>query len=152
LDLEVRSSTLPTTPDGQLTVRIVVGNATLGTVPFIYNPDAVIVGNNNTPGLGIIFEPASNIVTPGINQRITDTTYQMADIRLLGPQQRCVHTMTFAANQLDGNITGGNATVQAYYQGTSPGVVPATNPTPIYPDQGLPTGTTLSNPVTILAP
>jgi len=140
LGLEVRSSTIPTTADGTLLVRILVINETLGTVPFVYNPDAVIVGDNNTSGLGITFTPTSNIFTPGVNLRADATTYAPENLRILGPQQRCVHTLTFTADQLDNNLRSGNATVQAYYRGNNAGTVPAADPTPVYPDQGLPTG------------
>jgi hypothetical protein len=152
LDLMTRASTVPTTPDGVLTIRILVINSTLGTVPFIYNPDTVIVGDNNTSGLGIIFDPPSNIVLPGINLRADPATYPENAIRVLGPQQRCIHTLEFTQAQLDNNIQSGNSTVQAYYRGVSAGAVPPANPTPIYPDQGLPTGLTVSNPVAVLRP
>lgn len=154
LDLLVRAGSVPLNPEGTLNIRIVVINSTLGTVPFVYNPAAVIVGDNNTSGLGIIFDPPSNIVSPDINPNLrTDpATYPESSIRVLGPQQRCVHTLTFTLNQLDTNIQSGNSTVQAYYRGVSAGVVPGANPTPIYPDQGLPTGLTVSNPVAILRP
>jgi hypothetical protein len=127
-------------------------NSTLGTLPFVYNPDAVIVGDNNTSGLGIIFDPPSNIVVPGINLRADPATYPESAVRILGPQQRCIHTLEFTLAQLDTNIQSGNSTVQAYYRGVNAGVVPGANPTPIYPDQGLPTGLTLSAPAAILRP
>src|SRR5262245_33684649 len=57
LAVEVKASPLPATPDGVLTIKIIVRNDSLGAVPFIYDPNAVIVGDNGTSGLGIIFTP-----------------------------------------------------------------------------------------------
>jgi hypothetical protein len=149
LRLEVRTSAIPTGLEGALVVRILVINDTLGTVPFVYDPDAVIVGDNNTSGLGITFSPASNIFLPGVNTRQDSPTYPTSAVRVLGPQQRCVHVLEFTADQLDDNLRSGSATVQAYYRGNNAGTVPASNPTPIYPDQGLPIGVTTSDPVRI---
>lgn len=154
IELTVRASGLPTpNSTGKLTVRIIVTNNSLGTIPFIYNPDEVIVGDNNTSGLGIIFNPPSNIFTPGINTRVDSATYPRDDVRILGPQQRCAHTLEFEATQLDTTLYSGNTQVIAYYRGNTSGVVPAANPTPIYPDQGLPSGTYItSSPVLLQSP
>lgn len=151
LELRVRSSAIPTTADELLVIRILVINNTLGTVPFVYNPNEVIVGDNNTSGLGIIFDPPSNIFTTGVNTRSDAATYPADELRVIGPQQRCVHRMEFSFDQLDGTIRSGNATVTAYYRGNNVGTIPAANPTPIYPDQGLYTGLILSSPVEVLA-
>lgn len=143
LELTVRASGLPTQPGEILRVRIIITNNSLGTIPFIYNPEEVIVGDNNTSGLGIIFNPANNIFVPGAATRADAATYPTEDIRILGPQQRCAHTLEFTFEQLSGSLTGGNVSVLAYYRGNNAGIVPQVappNPTPIYPDQGLPRG------------
>jgi hypothetical protein len=150
LGLEVRTTSIPNDPAIPLVIRILVKNDTLGTIPFVYDPDTVIVGDNNTSGLGITFNPPSNIFTPGVNLRADAATYPESSLRILGPQQRCVHVLEFNLNQLDNSIRSGTATVQAYYRGNNSGTVaPATVATPIYPDQGLPTGLIQSNPITI---
>lgn len=150
LELSVRAGRLPTQAGQYLLIRILVSNHSMGTVPFIYDPTAVIIGDNNTSGLGIVFNPPSNIFTPGINTRADAATYPNERIRLLGPQQRCVHTVELEFNQLDASILSGNATVRAYYRGNNVGAVPPANPTPIYPDQGLPTGVITSPTVPLL--
>jgi len=153
ISLLVRASTIPTTAEEQFVIRILVINNSLGTVPIVYSPDEVIIGNNNTSGLGVTFNPAANIFLPGVNLRNDPATYPLDRIRLLGPQQRCVHKITLQQNQLSGAITAGS-TVQAYYLGTNAGAVPAVaapNPTPIYPDQGLVQGLITSPVVSIPA-
>jgi len=150
LELRVRSSLVPTDPQGTFAVRILVINDTLGTVPFVYSPEEVIVGDNNTSGLGIIFEPATTVFTPGVNQRNDPQTYPESRLRVLGPQQRCVHVIAIPSSQIPNTLRTGEATVQAYYRGTNTGQVPAANPTPVYGDQGLYTGLVLSPPATVL--
>jgi hypothetical protein len=152
LELRVRASTVPQAQDGLFVIRILVMNNTLGTVPFVYAPNEVIIGDNNTSGLGVIFDPPANIVLPGVNLRNDPTTYPASRIRLLGPQQRCLHKVTLTRSQLPAPVASGTATLQAYYRGVSAGQVPqaqAPNPTPIYPDQGLYTGVILSPTATI---
>lgn len=152
LQLRVRTNPIPLEQDGLFVIRILVINDTLGTVPFVYSPDEVIVGENNTSGLGVIFDPQANIVLPGVNLRNDPATYPANRLRVLGPQQQCLHRITFTRSELPGTLTTGTATVQAYYRGTNAGQISAAqppNPTPIYPDQGLYTGLILSPPVTI---
>ncbi|MEM6280967.1 MAG: hypothetical protein AAF787_02135 [Chloroflexota bacterium] len=150
ISLQVRASTIPVTDEQQFVIRILVINDSLGTVPIIYSPDEVIIGNNNTSGLGVVFNPPVNIFLPGVNLRNDPATYPTDRIRLMGPQQRCVHKITLQRNQLAGSITT-SSTLQAYYLGTNRGAVPAANPTPIYPDQGLYTGQITSPVVSISA-
>lgn len=152
LRLQVRSSPVPTTPDGSLVITIVVINESLGTIPIVYNPDQVIVGDNGTSGLGVIFNPPNNLSTGAA--RSDPASFPEENIRLLGPRQRCVHRMTFPASQLDVSLATGSSQVRAFYRINSAGNVQQTNPsaTPIYPDQGLDTvagGYVESAPVTI---
>ncbi|MEL6150664.1 MAG: hypothetical protein AAFV33_27745 [Chloroflexota bacterium] len=150
ISLQVRTSNLPAADDQQFVIRILIINESLGTIPIIYSPDEVIIGNNNTSGLGVVFNPPVNIFLPGVNLRNDPATYPEDRIRLMGPQQRCIHKITLDRNQLAGSITN-DSTVQAYYLGTNAGTVPAANPTPIYPDQGLYTGQVTSPVVPIAA-
>src|SRR5262245_3481210 len=52
--LGISASALPTTPDGELIVRIIVANDTLGAVPIVYNPNQVQIGDAGFDGLGIV--------------------------------------------------------------------------------------------------
>ncbi len=152
IGLRVRASPIPQTNEEEFVIRILVVNETLGTVPFVYNPDEVIVGDNGTSGLGVTFNPPSNLFTPGVNLRNDPPTYPSDRLRVLGPQQQCLHRLVFTRDQLDANILNGTATLQAYYRGTNAGQVPqvaAPQPTPIYPDQGLYTGVITSPIATI---
>lgn len=149
LELRVRTNSIPQNADGELLIYILVINDTIGTVPFVYSPDEVIVGNNNTSGLGITFDPSANILLPGVNQRTDPNTYPESRIRLLGPQQRCLHIVTIPFENIPNTLRNNNVTVQAYYRGINAGEVPAANPTPIYNDQGLYTGLIQSTAVSI---
>jgi hypothetical protein len=152
LRLSVRSSKIPQTDQEQLVIWVTVINNTIGTVPFVYHPDEVAIGSTNTSGLGIIFDPPTSIPIPGINQRNDPPTYPNERIRLLNPEQRCIHKITLRRDQLNNTILSGNATVQAYYRGVRAGQVPpvtAPVPTPIYRDQGLYVGELLSAAVPI---
>lgn len=155
ISLRVRTSPVPQTDDALFVIRIQVTNETLGTVPIVYDPDEVIIGDNNTSGLGVTFNPASNIFLPGVNLRNDPATYPNSRIRILGPQQTCLHKITLNRSQLNAAIANGSATVQAYYRGTNVGTIPQVvepQPTPIYADQGLYTGLIVSPVATIPPP
>jgi hypothetical protein len=133
--LSVRTGSVPNTADGSFRITITVINESLGTVPIVYNEQQVIMGDNGTSGLGVIFDGAVNI--PINNARQDTASFPEANIRLLGPRMRCVHRMDFAASQV--SITPG-ASIRAFYRITSAGQVFQTQnleATPIYPDQGL---------------
>lgn len=149
LQLSISTSGVPTDPSGSLLIQITVINNSVGSVPFIYSPNKVLIGDNNSSGLGIIFAPNTTLATTANRQ---DTqTFPENEIRILGPRQRCVHTIDIAAGnvQLDPTIRSGNAQVYAYYRGSSRGAVPAAQPTPIYPDQGLWVGVIRSEAISI---
>ena len=137
IELEVHINGVPSGPTGNLDLEIVVINRSLGTVPFLYNPNQVSIGDDGTSGLGVIFDPGNLMARP--SGRTDTQTYPEEEIRLLGPRQRCIHSMSIPAGQLDPNIAAGNAGVRAFYRingaGTVP--VPVAGPTPIYHDQGL---------------
>jgi hypothetical protein len=138
IGLRVKSSSVPNTPDGVLTISIILTNTSIGTVAILYDPAQVRIGDDGvTSGLGVVFNSPSP-QSAGAPQGAV--SYPENEIRLLGPRQSCVHKLEFSINQLPAaNIATGSATVKAYYRNTSPGIVQNSNPqaTPIYPDQGL---------------
>ena len=125
-------------------IRIIISNNTIGTVPIVYTPTDVIVGDaTNRSGIGLlVFDNGNQEVQfsiPGnAPTNIGVTSYPDTAIRLLGPNQRCVHTERIPYSAIPQNIRGG-AIVSAYYRITTDGVPPAVNAnTPqIYSDQGL---------------
>lgn len=150
--LSVRTTALPTQGDQFLTIIITVTNDSLGTVPFVFNPNQVIVGDDGSSGVGLIFTPANSLQS-GARQD-SAATYAEQNIRVLGPRQRCVVRIDFPAGNVlvDGNVTSGTAQVRAFYRNGNPGPVappPGTNATPIFPNQGLWTGIAESENVTI---
>ena len=152
MQVQVRPGAVPNTADGRLVINIVVINESLGTIPFVYDPNQVIVGDNGTSGLGVIFTPANSLSTGA--SRSNPASFPEENIRLLGPRQRCVHRLEFPASQMDMSLAGGTAQVRAFYRITTAGGVQQTDPnaTPIYPDQGLDTvsgGYVESSPATI---
>ncbi len=150
ITLGISTSALPATPDGELIIRIIVANDSLGTVPIIYNPNQVQIGDAGfNTGLGIAINSNAPL-SSGAGQG--GGFVPEGDIRLLGPRQRCVHTLRFTASNLpDPSLATGAATVKAYYRNTSPGVTQSQDPlaTPIYPDQGLWVGVVESPSVTV---
>lgn len=151
LSIRVQPGVVPTTQDGSLRISIIITNNTIGTVPMVFDPNQVIVGDNGSSGVGLIFTPTSPTLTTN-NARTTGglTTFPEATIRLLGPRQRCVHTVSFPFNQLDAAITSGQSSVRAYYRITGAGVIP--NAGGIFTDQGLALidgGYIESNPIAI---
>jgi hypothetical protein len=154
ISLRVQVDPLPTDPSAMWDVRIIVTNESLGTVPFVYSPNQVIVGDNGSSGLGLLFTPPNGLVTGG--QRANTTVIPDSAIRLLGPRQRCVHTAEFPAGNvlMDANLRSGATQVRAYYRNNSRGQVvqqPGIVATPIFNDQGLWTGYVESPPVSIPA-
>jgi hypothetical protein len=154
IGLTVRTSAIPVDPQGTFEVRITVINNSLGTVPIIYNENQVIVGDNNTSGLGLIFTPQVGLTTGATRQ--DSGTFPEANIRLLGPRQRCIHRAVFPFNQAGALF--GNVEVRAFYRINSAGTITQAQigvPTPIFNDQGLNIirgGYVESPPVTIPPP
>ncbi len=153
--LVLRVTASPVRQDAPLVINIIVQNNSIGTVPIVYNPQQVIVGDNGTSGLGIVFNPSNSLSTGGARQDYA--TFPESGIRLLGPRQRCVHRIEFPASQVLANptLTSGGSQVLAFYRITSAGQVmaaPGSAATPIFPDQGLLTvssGFVQSEPVRI---
>lgn len=150
ISLRVRPSSVPNTPDGVLTITVIVTNTSIGTVAIVYDPAQVRIGDDGvTSGLGIVFNSPSP-QSAGVPQGAT--SFPENEIRLLGPRQSCIHRLEFTASQLPAaNIATGAATVKAYYRNTSRGVVQNGNAqaTPVYTDQGLWVGIAESDSVPI---
>jgi hypothetical protein len=141
--LSVQTTPLPKDASGSLFVNIIITNNSLGTVPFVYDPQRVIVGDNGTSGLGLIFTP-QNSLSAG-NPRQDSGSVPETNLRLLGPRQSCVVTVEFPGGNVlvDPSVTSGTANVRAFYRNNQDGqVIPPTGvvATPIYRDQGLWTG------------
>jgi hypothetical protein len=130
----------PANSDRSWFIRIIVQNNTIGTVPFVFDEGQVIIGDiENTSGVGIIFEPPVPGISTGLSRENADAqTFPEDTIRLLGPRQRCVHTIAFEA--VTASQIPDDTTVRSYYRIASGGTVP-TRPagvaTPIFSDQGL---------------
>ncbi len=152
ITLRVQTTALPIDASASLYVSIIVTNSSLGTIPFVYDPQRVIVGDNGTSGLGLVFVPANSLV--GGAQRQDTGTIPEQNLRILGPRQSCVVTLEFPGGNVlvDPSVTSGSAAVHAYYRNNERGQITQTAgtlATPIYPDQGLWTGFVESAPVTI---
>jgi hypothetical protein len=150
IEVRVSASSVPTDAAGFLYVTITVINNSIGSVPIVYSPTQVLVGDNGTSGMGIVFSPQFSLGT----RSGTGANVPEDQIRILGPRQRCLHTIEIPGGNILTNpaFTGGQASVVAYYRGNERGAiagVPEGAPTPIYPDQGLPTGVATSEPVRI---
>lgn len=152
LTVRVATAGINRDPASSLYISIILTNESLGTVGIVYDPNRVIVGDNNTSGLGLIFTPSVSLSAGA--PRADTTTIPEESIRLLGPRQRCVHTVEFPNGNVlvDPALTGGTTQVRAYYRNNVRGQVlptPGIVATPIYPDQGLWTGLVTSDSVVI---
>lgn len=142
LQLFIETSSMPVQSGQNLVITLTVFNNSIGTVPFIYEPDQILIGDDpNSSGIGIIFDPPSQLST-GINSRRNAGagTYPESSIRLLGPQQRCLIRLSFTYEQtLQTNIGTVPTTVRGYYRITSAGATQSPPPgqTQIFSDQGL---------------
>jgi len=154
IELQVRASALPTAADGFLSIYITVINNSLGTVPFVFDPNQVIIGDNGSSGIGLIF----NTNSLGSGGRQDPASFADNQLRLLVPRQRCVHEVRIPAGNVlvDPVLTGGQGQVRAFYRNNARGTTvlqPGTIATPIFRDQGLWVGFVESPNVTIpLAP
>ncbi len=148
LALEVRASPIPASADGFLNIQIIVINTSLGTVPIVYDPNQVVIGDNGSSGLGLLFSPANSL---SFNNRVDPAVFADSQLRLLQPRQRCVHTVSIPAGNVlvDPALTSGQAQVQAFYRNASRGstiTAPGVLSTPIFRDQGLWIGAIQSAP------
>lgn len=131
LQLRVEADSFPTDGLSAWTLKIIVINNTIGTVPIVFRANEVLLGDNGTSGIGLIFSPAATIPLDSNNDGIPNsrpqglTSFPEESIRILGPRQRCVVRVTIPANQLAAIPQGlGERTrVRAYYRVTSAGIV-----------------------------
>lgn len=141
--IRVEADPFPTDGTSAWTIKIIVINNTIGTVPFVFNENEVIVGDNGSSGIGLIFSPESVVNIDSNNDGLPNsrppglTSFPEENIRILGPRQRCVVRVTIAANQLATIQQGlGERTrVRAYYRIVSAGTVQ--NGATVFSDQGL---------------
>jgi len=152
LTLRVSATQISRDGAGSFFVNIIITNESLGTVAIVYNPNQVIVGDNNTSGMGLVFTPQTSL-SAGTGRQ-DSTSIPEDNIRLLGPRQRCVHTVEFPNGNVlvDPVLTGGSAQVRAYYRNNVRGQIlptPGIVATPIYNDQGLWTGLVTSDTVVV---
>ena len=135
LRLEVAPSVIG--DDDSLHVRLTVINASLGTVPIVFQEDSIAVsaGDDDSNGFGLLVEPGP---AAGKNERedADRSGFEESDIRLLGPRQRCVHSLDLTASQ---DMIDDGGSVRAYYRMTIAGEqqTPGEGTRAIYPDQGL---------------
>lgn len=148
LSLSVRTGGLPETQDGNLVISVIVRNTTIGTIPILVTPDALILDPNQPiNGLGVVFNGAV-VTNPGENI----TSYPEDRMRLLGPRQTCVHRVSIPVAQIGSlsALTAENSTIRAFYRNTVAGqAIPNGTDAVIYTDQGLWTGLVTSDNVPI---
>jgi hypothetical protein len=152
LSLRVETSTLPTDVNGMLRISVIVTNNTIGTVPFVFDESQVIIGDDGSSGVGIVFSPNVPINLGKVRQTAGLGSFPEPLIKLLGPRQRCVTTVEIPATQLSGLAAG--AQVTAYYRITAAGATQAVTGGTIFVDQGLaiiPNGVVFSPPTIIPA-
>ncbi len=139
LSIRTQLNPLPESPDDVWTIRITLVNETIGTIPFVFAENEVVVSNpGNVSGIGLYFTPATSVTIPGHARPDADPpSFPENNIRLLGPRQRCVHRVDIPGNQILNNpqIQPGNTQVTTYYRITGSGQIQQQNA--IYTDQGL---------------
>ncbi len=123
--------------DGGLLLRLSVTNRSLGALPIVYQEDniSVAAGDDSSDGFGFIIVPAPAVGTKARSDP-NPTAYAEADIRLLGPRQKCVHTLTIRAAAA---MISGGGSAQAWYRMSVAGAPqpPSDGKGAIYSDQGL---------------
>lgn len=139
LTLRVQVGPVPTAIEGVLRITITITNNSIGTIPIVYDPAEVIIGDDGSSGVGLLFERAVNLPVGGIRQTAGLGTFPESKIRLLNPRQRCVHTIDIPYTNMDMSLLSVQTPVRAYYRITSPGATQNVNPSEpfIFPDQGL---------------
>lgn len=134
LALRVIPSPLPPPGEGELLIRMVIENTTIGTIPIVFDERQIIIGDDpNSSGFGIIFRPANGMRTTGV-RRTQGNNIPEAFVRLLGPRQRCVHRLFIPAASIDPIVYTQQTSVSMYYRILTPGATP---PGSLFPDQGL---------------
>ena len=133
--LEIAASEIDA--DDKLVIRLSVTNRSLGTVPLVYQEDniSVAAADDLTDGFGFIVDPAP---ADGAKERTDPNaeTYAEADIRLLGPRQKCEHSTELRAATA---MIADGGTAQAWYRMSVAGTqqTQGEGTREIYADQGL---------------
>jgi hypothetical protein len=139
LSIRVQVVHVPVDAADSLQLNIIITNNTIGTVPIVFDAAQVIVGDDGSSGVGLIFEPQVALTTGLVRRTGGLTTFPEQTIRLLGPRQRCVHGVIFPGAQSFPAVAGAGSSlnVRAYYRITANGVTQATGGQAIFADQGL---------------
>lgn len=121
--------------DGILILRLTITNTSLGTIPIVYNVNDIPTVDDNSNGFGIVINPAPASGNIG-RQQTGLNGYPEADIRLLGPRQKCVHSFQIQASV---SMIQSGGTAQAYYRMNIAGQnqTQRVGTRTIFPDQGL---------------
>ena len=144
LIVRVEADTFPSDSQSSWTLRIIVINRTIGSVPIVFNENQVVIGDDGaTSGLGLIFSPASSVSIDTNGDGVPNaraqglTSIPENDIRILGPRQRCVFRVTIPASQLNAIAQGQGARtrVRAFYRINTAGIVQ--QGATVFQDQGL---------------
>ncbi len=135
LTLEVAATDIG--DEGTFLIRLTVANLSLGTVPIVFQEDDVALSASDDPSNGfgmIINPPPSSGLRP--RQNVNPTSYSEADVRMLGPRQKCNHSLSVMASP---QLIAEGGTVRAYYRMNIAGAhQPQSQGTRlIYADQGL---------------
>lgn len=123
--------------EGELALRLMVTNLSLGTLPIVYQEENIVVAaaDDESNGFGMIVDPAP---AEGVKERSDSNPagYVESDVRFLGPRQRCTHAVAVIAAAA---MIADGGTAQAWYRMTTPGehLAQQTGTRLIYPDQGL---------------
>ena len=138
LELLVRAEPFPTAAETAWVVRIVVIIRSAGTI--LHQPDQILLAEDpESSGFGLLFSPP--LPVQNFASRTGQISYRLADIRLLGPKQRCHITLEFpGASAIIDTSSLPSVTVQAYYRLLGAGVHPENDADAgqeIFPDQGL---------------
>ncbi len=142
LSVRIDADDIPNELDGELVIRIIVTNESIGTVPIVY-PGDIIVNNTALNGIGLVFNSLAIEATSPQAGLIPDS-----NIKLLAPRQRCVEHYSIPVADLANRGIGPNSTVQAYYRNTTPGSI-AVDEDSVFSDQGLWVGVAASNVVAL---
>lgn len=149
--LRVRTGSLPAAPTDGYEISVVITNETIGTLPFVLPPTTLILDPANPiSGLGVVFN--NNAPIPNNGEQVG--SYPDTRIRLLGPRQTCVYTVTVPFNSIPNSsaLTAGNASVRAFYRNAvTGGTTPRPGEATVYNDQGLWIGVVESSPQTLAA-
>lgn len=134
LSLRVIPDDVSVDPTGIWTIRLVIENETIGSVPIVFNEREILLNDDGaSSGFGLIFTQFNVFGTIGTRQpqgaSIVDSS-----IRILGPRQRCVHRIEIPRNLIDANQINGLSAVSAYYRISTSGTLAVSG---IYPDHGL---------------